>query len=381
MSTPASRSNLLSFINELDDPRSPLGKLHSLETIITVSLVAMICGADEWVEIEAFGNAKLDLFQQYFGVATNGIPSHDTFGRVFRLLDPLAFQASFRAYTQQLASAANNIAIDGKTMRGSHDTYHDKSSKHIVSAWANESRLVLAQVATSEKSNEITAIPELLGLLQLDGCVVTIDAMGAQKAIAQRIVEGGADYVLAVKGNQPELKEEVTDNFEKVGVKSDVQVDKSVNGGHGRVEIRTYQACTVENYLTPQLISQWPELKSMIMVDSYVEFTNGRRQGESREERRFFISSLEADQVTEAMQAIRSHWGIENSLHYVLDVAFREDHNRTRMGHAAVNQAVLRHFALNQLQQEKSAKLGVKAKRKKAGWDNEYLLKVLRSSA
>lgn len=380
MGITSSPSLLLSFVNDVDDPRSPLGKLHSLETIITVALVAMICGADEWVEIEAFGNAKLDLFQDYFNVAGSGIPSHDTFGRVFGLLDPLAFQASFRAFTQQLSGRAKTIGIDGKTMRGSHDTYHDKSSKHIVSAWANESRLVLAQVATTEKSNEITAIPELLGLLELDGCVVTIDAMGTQKAIAQKIIDCGADYVLAVKGNQAELAEEVSENFEKVGVRPDVQVDKTVDGGHGRVEVRTYQVCTVTDYLTPQLISQWPELKTMIMVDSQVEFTNGRRQGESRTERRFFISSLGTDQALMAGQAIRSHWGIENSLHYVLDVAFREDHNRTRIGNSAVNQSVLRHYALNQLRQEKSAKVGVKAKRKKAGWDNQYLHKVLLAS-
>lgn len=377
MASTSPSSLLLTFVNDIDDPRSPLGKIHSLETIITVALVAMICGADEWVEIEEFGNAKIDFFQTYFNVASSGIPSHDTFGRVFGLLDPLAFQKSFRAYTQQLSGRAKTISIDGKTMRGSHDTFHDKSSKHIVSAWANESRLVLAQVATTEKSNEITAIPELLGLLELDGCVVTIDAMGTQKTIAQKIVDKGGDYVLAVKGNQGKLAEEVTETFEKVGVRSDVQVDKTVDGGHGRVEIRTYQVCTVTDYLTTQLIRQWPELKTMIMVDSHVEFTNGRRQGESRKERRFFISSLATEQALIAGQAIRSHWGIENSLHYVLDVAFREDHNRARTKNSAVNQSVLRHYALNQLRQEKSAKVGVKAKRKKAGWDNQYLIKVL----
>lgn len=370
-------SLLLSFANDIDDPRSPLGKLHSLETIITVALVGILCGADEWVEIEEFGKAKLDFFQSYFGIASNGIPSHDTFGRVFGLLDPLAFQASFRAYTQQLSSRAKTIAIDGKTMRGSHDSYYHKSSKHIVSAWANESRLVLAQVATTEKSNEITAIPELLGLLQLDGCIITIDAMGTQKAIAQQITAGGADYVLAVKGNQAELSEEVSENFLKVGVKADVQLSETVDGGHGRVELRTYYVCPVRDYLTPQLIAQWPELKTMIMVDSQVEYTNGRRQGESRRERRFFISSVDSSQVELVGQAIRSHWGIENSLHYVLDVAFREDHNRTRIASSAINQSVLRHYALNQLRQEKSAKVGIKAKRKKAGWDNQYLVKVL----
>ncbi len=247
----------------------------------------------------------------------------------------------------------------------------------MVSAWANESRLVLAQVATTDKSNEITAIPELLGLLELDGCVVTIDAMGTQKAIAQQITEAGADYVLAVKGNQPALLEEVRENFEKVGVKADVQLTETVDGDHGRVERRTYQVCPVQDYLTPSLIDQWPGLKSMIMVDSWVEFIKGRRKGESRQERRFFITSLRSDQPAAVATAIRGHWGIENALHYVLDVAFGEDHNRTRQGHAAVNQSVLRHFALNQLRQEKTAKVGIKAKRKKAGWDDRYLIKVL----
>lgn len=375
----SSSSLLLSFANDIVDPRSPLGKLHSLETIITVALVAMICGADEWVEIEEFGNAKLDFFQNHFGIANNGIPSHDTFGRVFSLLDPTAFQASFRAYTHQLSEHIKTLNIDGKTMRGSHNTYQDQSSKHIVSAWANESRLVLAQLATDEKSNEITAIPELLGLLEIDGCLVTIDAMGTQKAIAQQIINQQADYLLAVKGNQPDLLEEVSENFEKVGVLSDVIVTQTVDGGHGRVELRTYQVCKVTDYLTSQLIEQWNGLKSMIMVDREVEFTNGRRQGETRKERCFFISSLAPEKIERISQGIRSHWGVENGLHYILDVAFREDHNRSRIGNSAVNQTVLRHYALNQLRQEKSAKIGVKAKRKKAGWDNQYLLKVLAS--
>lgn len=376
-----SSSLLLSFANDIDDPRSPLGKLHSLETIITVALVGMICGADEWVEIEEFGNAKLDFFQSYFGIATNGIPSHDTFGRVFSLLNPAAFQASFRDYTHQLCERIETLNVDGKTLRGSHDTYQDKSSKHIVSAWASESRLVLAQVATNEKSNEITAIPELLGLLEIDGCLVTIDAMGTQRAIAQQIIDQQADYLLAVKGNQPDLLEEVSENFEKVGVHADVITTQTVDGGHGRVEIRIYQVCTVMDYLTPQLIEQWSGLKSMIMVDREVEFTNGRRQGETRKERCFFISSLAPEQAQRISQGIRSHWGVENGLHYVLDVAFQEDHNRSRIGNSAVNQSVLRHYALNQLRLEKSAKIGVKAKRKKAGWDNQYLLKVLASKS
>jgi predicted transposase YbfD/YdcC len=371
------RCNLFDYFEDLEDPRSPLGKLHSLETIVTVAILGMICGADEWVEIEEFGLAKESMLRQHFGVAHRGIPSHDTFGRVFGALKPEAFQSCFRAYTSSLAQNAEYLNIDGKTLRGSHDTYNENSAKHIVSAWANESRLVLAQVATDEKSNEITAIPELLGLLQISGCIITIDAMGTQVAIAQKIVENEANYVLALKGNQSNLHEQVQECFEKVGVQADVQQVEHLEADHGRLEKRSYQVCPVEDYLTQDLIQRWPGLKSMIMVDSQVEFINGRNIGKQRNERRFFISSLSVTEHEKIAIAIRGHWGIENSLHYVLDVAFQEDHNRTRINNAAVNQAVLRHFALNQLRQEKSAKVGIKAKRKKAGWDERYLLKVL----
>jgi predicted transposase YbfD/YdcC len=371
------RCNLFNYFEDLKDPRSPYGKIHSLETILTIAILGMICGADEWVEIEEFGRAKESMLRQYFGVADRGIPSHDTFGRVFGALQPEAFQACFRSYTESLAEQATYLNIDGKTLRGSYDTYKGEDAKHIVSAWANESRLVLAQVVTDDKSNEITAIPELLGLLHLSGCIITIDAMGTQTAIAEQITEREADYVLALKGNQSGLHEQVQECFEKVGVQSAVQTLEQIDADHGRFEKRTYQVCPVQGYLTADLIDRWPQLKSMIMVNSQVELINGRKSGHQRNERRFFISSLEVDEHEKIARAIRGHWGIENSLHYVLDVAFGEDQNRTRINNAAVNQSVIRHFALNQLRQEASAKVGIKAKRKKAGWDERYLLKVL----
>ncbi len=371
------RCNLFEHFKDLEDTRSPLGKLHSLETIITIAIVAMICGADDWVEIEEFGQAKESMLREYFGVAQKGIPSHDTFGRVFQSLNPETFQACFRSYTSTLAEQASHISIDGKTLRGSYDTYQEQSPKHIVSAWANESRLVLAQVVTDEKSNEITAIPELLGLLNISGAIVTIDAMGTQVAIAQDIIKGEADYVLALKGNQGNLHEQVKENFEKVGVAADKQVIEHLEADHGRLEKRIYTACPVRGYLTDDLIARWPGIQSMVMVDRETEFINGRKNGQKRSERSFFISSLKVEQQGQIATSIRGHWGIENRLHYVLDVAFGEDQNRTRMGNAAVNQSVIRHFALNQLRQENTVKVGIKAKRKKAGWDDRYLVKVL----
>lgn len=368
---------LLTHFDDLPDPRSPHGKIHSLKTILTIALVAMICGSDEWTEIEEFGKTKEWLFRTVFGVAQRGIPSHDTFGRVFGLLDPEAFQACFHNWAKTLVKVAGQISIDGKALRGSYDTFSEELAQHMVSAYANESGMVLAQVATDKKSNEITAIPQLLRLLELEDCVVTIDAMGTQVAIAEQITSAKADYVLAVKGNQGGLDEQVRENFEKVGVQDDAQVVKKTQKDHGRLEQRTYTVCPVADYLTPDLIAKWSHLKTMVMVDNHTEFVNGRKAGQIRSERRFFITSLGMEDQEKMVNAIRSHWGIENSVHWILDVAFREDHNRTRQRNAAINQAVVRHFALNLLKREKTAKVGVKTKRKKAGWDDGYLLKVL----
>ena len=373
-------AGLLVHFDNLTDPRSPHGKIHSLKTVLTVALIAMICGSDEWTEIEEFGKAKEKLFRDTFGVAQRGIPSHDTFGRVFGMLCPTAFQECFVNWAKTLTRIAGHIAIDGKTLCGSFDTFSGELPDHIVSAYGSESGLVLAQIATDKKSNEITAIPQLLRLLELRGCTVTIDAMGTQTPIAEQITDSQANYVLAVKANQPELSEEVGENFEKVGVQDDAQMVEKLESDHGRVEHRVYTLCPVKDYLTPQVRGRWSQVATMVMVDNHTEFVNGRRKGQTRSERRFFITNLGIEHQRQIVKSIRSHWGIENSVHYILDVAFGEDGNRTRTKNAAVNQAVVRHYALNLLKLEKTAKVGIKTKRKKAGWDDQYLLKLLRAA-
>lgn len=378
MSNNAIAEGLLTHFEDLPDPRAAKGVRHSLRTILTIAFVATICGADEWTEIEQFGKDKLSLFQNTFGVAQRGVPSHDTFGRFFAILQPSAFQACFLSWIKSITAIVGQIAIDGKTMRGSFDTFNERLSQHVVSAYGNESGLVLAQVATAEKSNEITAIPQLLSLLDLQGCLVTIDAMGTQIAIAQQITEAKGDYLLAVKGNQGSLHEQIVENFEKVGVQDDSYEVEEVNKDHGRLEQRYYVTCPARDYLTPDQLKKWPGLKTIVMTDNHTEFVTGKKAGQHRgRERRFFITSLAAEEITKIKTGIRNHWAIENSLHYILDVAFSEDYNRTRKGNAAVNQSLIRHHAVNLLKRETTAKVGIKAKRKKAGWSDDYLFKVL----
>jgi len=368
---------LESAFNTLEDPRSSHGKIHSLDTILMVSIISIICGADDWVEVEEFGNSKKDFFQEVLGVAHRGIPSHDTFGRVFSLIETEAFEKCFAKWVTQLCELSEEIInIDGKTIRRSKDV--DNSATHMVSAWANKNRLVLGQVRTADKSNEITAIPELLKLLSIEGQIITIDAMGTQTAIATQIIESQGDYVLSVKENQGTLHEQLSESFYKVGAKVNAQKSQSLDLDHGRIETRTCYAISVDDYLTKDVIDKWKNLKSMILVQSHIEYKNGKKAGQIMEEDRLYISSLDAN-AERLNKIIRSHWGIETSLHWVLDVAFREDDNRSRIGNSAANLAILRHVALNKLRSEKSAKVGVKAKRKKAGWDKSYLIKILRA--
>jgi len=375
METPP--SSILEHFSALTDPRMDRTKLHKLIDIVTIALCGMICGADTWVDIESFGRAKEAWLRQFLALP-NGIPSHDTFGDVFSRLDPEEFQRCFLNWVQAVQDATQGqvIAVDGKTARRSHDGRLGKRAIHMVSAWATQNRLVLAQVKVNDKSNEITAIPEVLHMLALSGCIVTLDAMGCQTAIAKLIVEQGADYVLAVKKNQGCLHEDIQDLFAGAAEVDFHEVPhtyhRTINKDHGRVEVRQCWAIADPEYLAyVRRAHTWAQLHTVVMV------RRERRIGaQSTVETAYYISSLPND-ARRLLEITRTHWRIENEVHWVLDIAFREDDSRFRKDYGAQNLAVLRHMALNLLKQEKTAQCGIKGKRLKAGWDEAYLLRVL----
>lgn len=358
----------LPFFSELTDPRVDRTKAHMLEDILFIAIASVICGAESWNDMENFGKAKEGWLRTFLRLP-EGIPSHDTFNRVFSALNPEELESSFLSWTRSVAELTDNevVSIDGKSMRGTRE-HGSKSIVHMVSAWASANHIMLGQLKVNEKSNEITAIPKLLDLLVVKGCIVTIDAMGCQKDIVSAIVEKEANYLIAVKGNQGSLQEQVKDSFRFLPA---VSVSEDTDCGHGRVETRR---CSVISDLS--LIEhreEWKNLRSLIKIET--ERYDKCRQA-TLKETRLYISSLEAD-ADLINRSVRSHWGVENSLHWVLDVAFNEDHSRKRAGNAAQNFSLINRIALNLLKNEKSAKVGVRGKRLKAGWDNDYLLKIL----
>lgn len=368
------KGKLAEHFDEIEDPRIERTKRHKLIDILTIAILAVICGADSWVGMENFGQAKIAWLKQILELP-NGIPAHDTFARVFARLNPEQFQACFLNWVKSLVSLSDGevVAIDGKTLRQSYDSADGKAAIHMVSAWATTNRLVLGQRKVDAKSNEITAIPQLIKALELEGCIVTIDAMGCQKQIAQQIIERKADYVLALKENQGNLFAAVQQIFAHAqscnfaGIKH--SFEQTIDKGHGRVEIRRCWTMEQVEFLVDA--EKWRQFTSIGMIQ-----TERRIQGKIERETRYYISSLASD-AARLSRSVRSHWLVENALHWVLDLAFEEDTSRVRKDSAPENLAVVRHIALNLLSQEASLKLGVKNKRLRAGWDEDYLLKIL----
>jgi predicted transposase YbfD/YdcC len=368
----------------LTDPRVERTRAHRLSDVVTIALCAVLCGANDWVAVETFGHAK-EAWLRTFLPLPSGIPSHDTFGRIFAQLNPAEFQRCFLSWVQAVVGELPSqvVAVDGKTLRGSADRSHGQTALHLVSAWATASGLVLGQEATATKSNEITAIPHLLRLLALDGCVVTIDAMGCQRAIAAQLHAQGADYVLALKANQPTLHATVVTAFadaraEGADAWHPLTQDhaQTLDKGHGRIERRRVTVLSDPDLLAClDPTGAWPGLRSVVEVQAE------RHLGAApATEHRYYLTSLPPDAALLG-QAIRAHWGVENCLHWVLDVQFREDASLVRVGEGAHNLAVLRHLALNLLRQDRSVRGSLASKRFRAALDHAYLLHLLANLA
>ena len=368
-------STFLSHFEALEDPRLDNHNLiHNFTDILVITILGTICGADGWTEIYEFALAKQEWLKTFLSLP-HGIPSHDTFGRVFAVLDPQKLEACFYAWIDSLDIDTNNeiIAIDGKSLRGSGNKRKNKNMLHLVSAWAAHNRIMLGQVKTADKSNEIEAIPRLLNMLDIKNSIVTIDAMGCQKNIALQIIEQGADYVLALKDNQPSLHQDIKSifalgehrKFKKMLNKRKVEKVHD----HGRIETRRYTLISARDPMLFQI--RWPGMKSIGMVE-----VTRTTHNEVERSKRFYITSLDED-IDGFMRAVRKHWSIEINLHWSLDVSFKEDLNRARAGHSAQNLATIRRIALNLLTQEKTHKRGIACKRKTAGWNHKYLMEVL----
>jgi len=364
-----SSGKLKDIFGQVEDHRSHINQLHNLIDILLIGIISVISGAETWEQMIVFAKSK-ESFLKGFLALPNGIPSKVTVNRVFSAIDSEQFESCFIEWVNSISELSKGqiIAIDGKTIRGAK-SYGKKSPIHMVSAWACEANLVLGQVKTAEKSNEITAIPQLLDILDIEEQTVTIDAMGTQKEIAEKIIKNSANYILAVKGNQAQLLEEVKDEF-----KFAKQLESSTHQdiGHGRIETRTCSVITDFKFIENQ--NDWKNLTSIIRVESLREFKNSAKETEKAT--RYYISNLK-DNANKFQTSIRSHWAIENKLHWTLDVAFSEDASRKRAGNAAQNYSILLKIALNLLKNETSKKLSMKSKRLEAAWNEEYLLKIL----
>jgi predicted transposase YbfD/YdcC len=368
--------SLIDAFSIIPDPRSDRNRRHPLINIVVIAACGVLAGADNWVAIEEWAAAKDEWLGSFLDMS-EGVPSHDTFGRVFSILSPAAFQQAFIAWARSLEVdvAGRVIAVDGKTSRRSHDRNRDRGPIHVVNAWCTAVGVSLGQRATEEKSNEITAIPELLDQLYLKGAIVTLDAMGCQREIASKIRSKEAHYILAVKGNQLSLSAALESAFDTMFAEEDpppeMRVCSESENTHGRQVTRTAWVLPAPAALREQNL--WADLASIVCVES------GRTEGGKESfERRLYISSMAATSAPPLARAIREHWGVENGLHWVLDVAFREDESRIRIGHAAENMARLRQIALNLLKRETTRKVGIKTKRLRAGWDDGYMMKLLR---
>jgi predicted transposase YbfD/YdcC len=374
--TKPTRLSLMEHLREVPDPRMMRTQRHELLDILIIALCAVIGGADHWTEVVEFGQAKQSWFAGFLKL-TNGIPSHDTFARVFRLINTEVLERVCHEWLRSVAGRVQGVvAIDGKSVRGARDG--KKHPLHIVSAWSSQNSMLLGQVRTAEKSNEITAIPELLKLLDIEGCIVTIDAMGCQKAIAKDIITAKADYVLGLKTNHRHLCLSVAAWFDKSLAKDFAKQAHSYHlspqepSSHGRIERREHWVIEVPAHLK-RAVAPWVGLKTVALV------RRTRQVGENiSTEDSYYLSSLSLDTGAQALaKAVRSHWSVENELHWTLDVGFREDDCQVRKDNAPANLACIRRMALTQLKQEKSKKLGIQGKRRRAGWDSAYLETVL----
>ena len=361
-------SGLLSYFESLTDPRIERSRLHTLKDILAITICAVLSGCNDWEEIELYGQSK-EKWLRTFLELPNGIPSHDTINRVFAALDSHQLQQCFMDWVQSIAvvSKGQVVSIDGKRLCNS-GTGGKKALVHMVSAWSSANSMVLGQIKTEEKSNEISAIPELLEMLLLEGSIVTIDAMGCQTKIAEKIVSVGADYVLAVKENQEFLYDDIKEAFAQT---SHPLTARTIETGHGRIEQRVCKVIAGSNWVCKA--GEWKNLQAIISIETK---RTDKQSGKEQTERRFFLSSLKADAVC-FNAIIRSHWGIENGLHWCLDVVFKEDYSTKQAGNAAENFSLITKIALNLLKNENSKKRSMKNKRLLCGWDESYLANIV----